>query len=144
MESEPYIYGMTEQVQQDQVTRAARRAALIDGIPVSALGVIALALGSSPNQSTAQKAWWIATTAVFTLAIAWAMLRAFRRADEYLRRIQLESMAIGFAAVLVGLQAATLLDAAGIIQLHQLAQLILLGGVAIWMTIADLRTRLNR
>jgi hypothetical protein len=143
MEGVPYIDCMTEQVHQDQVTRAARRAALIDGIPVSALGVVALALGSSPDQSTAQKAWWIATTAVFTLAIAWAMLRAFRRADEYLRRIQLESMAIGFAAVLVGLQAAILLDAAGIIQLHQVAQLIILGGVAIWMTIADLRTRLH-
>ncbi|AYN37747.1 hypothetical protein D9753_00655 [Streptomyces dangxiongensis] len=135
---------MVKQVQQDQVTRAARRAVLIDGIPVSTLGVIALALGSSPNPGTTQKAWWIATTAVFTLAIVWVLLRAFRRADEYLRRIQLESMAIAFAAVLVGLQVATLLDAAGIIQLHQLVQLILLGGVAIWMTIADLRTRLNR
>ncbi|MFG2881298.1 hypothetical protein ACGFYV_03060 [Streptomyces sp. NPDC048297] len=135
---------MTKQVQQDQVTRAARRAVLIDGIPVSALGVVALALGSNPDPSTAQKAWWIATTAVFTLAIARVLLRAFRRTDEYLRRIQLESMAIAFAAVLVGLQAATLLDAAGIIQLHQLAQVILLGGVAIWMTIADPRTRLNR
>ncbi|MFG2424855.1 hypothetical protein ACGFWD_38275 [Streptomyces sp. NPDC048448] len=135
---------MAEKVEQDQVTRAARRAVLIDGIPVSAFGVIALALGSSPDPSIAQKAWWIATTAVFTLAIAWVLLRAFRRADEYLRRIQLESMAIAFAAVLVGLQVATLLDAAGLIQLHQLAQVILLGGVAIWMTIADLRTRLNR
>ncbi|MGW1916560.1 hypothetical protein ACWCQS_39100 [Streptomyces sp. NPDC002076] len=135
---------MTKQVQQDQVTRAARRAVLIDGIPVSTLGVIALALGSNPNPSATQKVWWIATTAVFTLAIVWVLWRAFRRADEYLRRIQLESMAIAFAAVLVGLQVATLLDAAGIIQLHQLAELILLGGVAIWMTIADLRTRLNR
>ncbi|MEV7009863.1 hypothetical protein [Streptosporangium sp. NPDC051022] len=135
---------MAKQLQQDQVTRAARRAVLIDGIPVTTLGVIALALGSSPDQSTAQKVWWIATTTVFTLAIAWVLLRAFRRADEYLRRIQLESMAIAFAAVLVGLQVATLLDAAGIIQLHRLAQLILLGGMAIWLLIADLRTRFHR
>ncbi|MGV9248089.1 hypothetical protein [Streptomyces sp. NPDC003710] len=71
---------------------------------------------------------WIAATAVFTLAIVWVLWR----------------MAIAFATVLVGLQVATLLDAAGIIQLYQLAQLILLGGVATWMTIADLRTRLNR
>ncbi|UWZ34527.1 hypothetical protein Drose_25285 [Dactylosporangium roseum] len=135
---------MAKQVQQDQVTRAARRAVLIDGIPVSALGIVALTLGSSPDQSTAQKAWWIATTTVFTLAVAWVLLRAFRRADEYLRRIQLESMAIAFAAVLVALQVATLLDAAGIIRLHQLTQLILLGGVAIWLLIADLRTRFHR
>jgi hypothetical protein len=144
MERTPYVHRMAKQVEQDQVTRAARRAVLIDGIPVSTLGVIALALGSNPHQSTAQRAWWIATTIVFTLAIAWVLLRAFQRADEYLRRIQLESMAIAFGAVLVGLQVATLLDAAGVIQLRQLAQVILLGGVAVWMTIADLRTRLNR
>ncbi|WP_433258178.1 hypothetical protein ACQPYK_22675 [Streptosporangium sp. CA-135522] len=130
--------------QQDQVTRAARRAILIDGLPVATLGPVALALGSDPDQSAAQKAWWIAATAVFTLAVAWVLLRAFRRADEYLRKIQLESMAIAFAAVLVALQVATVLDAAGVIQLHQLTQLILLGGVAIWLVIADLRTRLHR
>ena len=144
MERTPYLHHMAKQGQQDQVTRAARRAVLIDGIPVSTLGVAALALGSTPDQSTAQTAWWIATTTVFALAVAWVLLRAFRRADEYLRRIQLESMAIAFAAVLVALQVATLLDAAGIIQLHQLAQLILLGGMAIWLTIADLRTRFHR
>src|SRR4051794_2736287 len=144
MERTLYLERMVKQVQQDQVTRAARRAVLIDGIPVSTLGLIALALGSNPDQSTAQKAWWIATTAVFSLAVAWVLLRAFRRADEYLRRIQLESMAVAFAAVLVGLQVATLLDAAGIIELHQVSQLILLGGVAIWLLIADLRPRLPR
>ena len=61
MESEPYLRRMAKQVQQDHVTRAARRAVLIDGTPVSALGVIALALGSNPDQSATQKAWWIAT-----------------------------------------------------------------------------------
>ncbi|MBV1854691.1 hypothetical protein [Catellatospora tritici] len=130
--------------QQDLVTRAARRAVLIDGLPVAVLGPVALALGSNPDQSAAQKAWWIAATTVFVLSVVWILVRAFRRADEYLRKVQLESMAIAFAAVLVALQVATVLDAARIIQLHQLTQLILLGGVAIWLTIADLRTRLRR
>jgi Kef-type K+ transport system membrane component KefB len=142
MEGTLYLRAMAKQ--QDQVTRAARRAVLIDGLPVATLGAVALALGSDPDQSAAQKAWWIAATAVFTLAVAWVLLRAFRRADEYLRKIQLESMAIAFAAVLVALQVAIVLDAAGVIQLHQLTQLILLGGVAIWLVIADLRTRLHR
>ena len=57
-----------KQAQQDQVTRAARRAVLIDGLPVSNLGVLALALGSNPDHSATQKAWWITTAAVFTLA----------------------------------------------------------------------------
>jgi uncharacterized protein YacL len=144
MEGFPYVRSMMEQAQQDQVTRAARRAVLIDGLPVATLGAVALALGSSPDQSATEKAWWIATAAVFTLAVAWVLLRAFRRADEYLRKIQLESMAIAFAAVLVGLQVATLLDSAGVIALHLLVQPILIGGVMIWLGIADLRTRLHR
>lgn len=142
MEGLLYLRAMVKQ--QDQVTRAARRAVLIDGLPVATLGPVALALGSDPDQSAVQKAWWIAATAVFALAVAWVLLRAFRRADEYLRKVQLESMAIAFAAVLVALQVATVLDAAGVIQLHQLTQLILIGGVAIWLVIADLRTRLHR
>jgi hypothetical protein len=130
--------------QEDQVTRAARRAALIDGIPVAALGPVALALGSDPDQSATQKAWWIAATAVFSLAVAWALVRAFRRADEFQRKIQLESMAVAFAAVLVALQVGTVLDAADVVPLHQLSQMILIGGVAVWLVIADLRTRLQR
>ena len=126
------------------MTRAARRAVLIDGLPVAVLGPVALALGSDPDQSASQKAWWIAVSAVFALTVVWVLLRAFRRADEYLRKIQLESMAIAFAAVLVALQVATVLEAAGIVQLHQLTQLIIIGGVAIWLVIADLRTRLHR
>jgi hypothetical protein len=143
MERPPYPCCMN-QARQDQVTHAARRAVLIDGLPVFVLGPVALALGSDPDQSAGQKAWWVAATAAFALAVAWALLRAFRRADEYLRKIQLESMAIAFAAVLVALQVATVLDAAGVIQLHQLTQLIVLGGVAIWLVSADLRTRLHR
>lgn len=135
---------MMKQAQQDQATRAARRAVLIDGLPVATLGPVALALGSDPDQTASRQAWWIAATAGFALAVAWVVLRAFRRADEYLRKIQLESMAIAFAAVLVALQVATVVDAAGVIQLHQLTQLILIGGVAIWLLIADLRTRLDR
>lgn len=135
---------MTNPAQHDQVTRAARRAILFDGLPVMALGAVALALGSDPDQSTGQKALWIAATAAFALAVAWVLLRAFRRADEYLRKVQLESMAVGFAAVLVGLQVATVLDSAEVIPLHQLAQLIVIGGLAIWLVTADLRTRFHR
>ncbi|WP_155385346.1 hypothetical protein [Catellatospora paridis] len=135
---------MTEPAQQNEVARAARRAVLIDGLPVVTLGWVALALGSSPEQSATQKAWWIAATGVFALAMAWAMLRAFWRADEYLRKIQLESMAIAFAVVLVALQVAAVLDSAGVIQVHQLTQLIIIGGMMIWHVTADLRTRFNR
>ncbi len=135
---------MLDDSRQDNVTRAARRAILIDGIPVSLLGMIALALGSSPDQTTTAKLWWAGVTGAFTLSIVWVLVRAFRRADEYQRKIQLESMAIAFAAVLVGLQTAVLLDATDVVGLRPLSEAIVLGGVGIWFVIADLRTRLHR
>ena len=141
MEGTPYFRFMRKQVEQDQATRAARQAGFIDGLPVVTLGAVALALGSSPDQSAGEKVWWVAATALFAVALAWVGLRAFRRADEYLRRIQLESMAIAFVAVLIGFAVATVLDSADVIELRQLTQPILIGGVAIWLVIADLRTR---
>src|SRR6185503_4363498 len=110
MEWTLYLRFMEKQAQGDQVARAARRAVLVDGLPVVVLGWVALALGSDPEQSAAQQAWWIAATCVFALAMAWVLVRAFRRADEYLRKIQLESMAVALAAVLVALQVAAVLD----------------------------------
>ncbi|MFC4066386.1 hypothetical protein [Actinoplanes subglobosus] len=135
---------MVREAQQDHSARAARRAVLVDGLPVVVLGWLALALGSDPDQTPAQKAWWIAATAVFALAMVWVLYRAFRRADEYLRKIQLESMAVAFAVVLVALQVAAVLDSAGIIEMRQVTQLIVIGGMAVWHVIADLRTRFNR
>ncbi|GIE77192.1 hypothetical protein Aph02nite_31420 [Actinoplanes philippinensis] len=134
---------MTEQVS-DGRARAARRVVLIDALPVVTLGWVALALGSNPEQTPAQRIWWVAATAVFALGMAWVLLRAFRRADEYLRKIQLESMAVALAAVLVALQVAAVLDAAGVVALHQVAQPIVIGGMAVWHVIADLRTRFTR
>jgi len=144
MEWTLYLRFMEKQAQGDQVARAARRAVLVDGLPVVVLGWVALALGSDPEQSAAQQAWWIAATCVFALAMAWVLVRAFRRADEYLRKIQLESMAVAFASVLVALQVAAVLDSAGVVELHQVTQPILIGGMAIWHVTADLRTRFNR
>ena len=135
---------MREIPRTDASTRAARRAAFVDGFPVVILGGIALALGSNPDQTGSQKAWWLAVTAVFALTVAWVLVRAFRRADEYLRRVQLESMAVAFAAVLVSLQLAMVLDAADVVGLRGLIPLILIGGLAVWLVIADLRTRLHR
>ncbi|MCK9926992.1 hypothetical protein MXD62_07390 [Frankia sp. Mgl5] len=135
---------MVDEARQDNVTRDARRAIMIDGIPVSLFGAVALALGSSPDQTTAEKGWWLGVTGAFTLAVVWVLVRAFRRADEYQRKIQLESMAIAFAAVLVGLQIAVLLDATDIVGLRPLSEAIVIGGVGIWFVIADLRTRLHR
>jgi hypothetical protein len=127
-----------------EIDRAARRAVFLDAIPVVILGAIALPLGSSGNPSGSREALWVATSVIFTLSVAWVLFRSFRRADEYQRKIQLESMAVAFAAVLVALQIAGVLDAAGIGDLRQFLQLIVIGGILTWLLAADLRTRFHR
>src|SRR4051794_23019021 len=94
--------------------RAARRALFIDGTPVAVLGLIALPLGSQPASTATAKALWIGVTTLFVVAVVVVVYRAIRRADEYQRKIQLESMAVAFGAVLVALQIAGLLAASGI------------------------------
>jgi cytochrome bd-type quinol oxidase subunit 2 len=134
----------TQDDEQSRLDRAARRAVLVEGLPVVALGAVALALGSAPADTGRGDAGWAAVSMAFVLAVAWVLVRAFRRADEYQRKIQLESMAVAFAAVLVALQGAMLLDAVGVGNLRQSAQLVVIGGVLLWLLVADLRTRLHR
>ena len=124
--------------------RAARRALLVEGTPVMVLGLGALALGSRPATTAADQALWLSFSAVFVLAVVVVVHRAIRRADEYQRKIQLESMAVAFGAVLVALQLAGLLAAAGVGDLRQSFQLIILGGILVWQGVADLRTRSAR
>ena len=53
-------------------------------------------------------------------------------------------MAVAFAAVLLALQVAMLFDAVGIGSLRLAVPLIGFGGILVWLTVADLRTRLHR
>jgi uncharacterized membrane protein len=124
--------------------RAARRALFIEGTPVVVLGLVALPLGSQPATTATGKALWISVSVLFVVAVVVVVYRAIRRGDEYQRKIQLESMAVGFGAVLVALQIAGLLAAAGIGELRQSFQLIIIGGIFVWQGVADLRTRLAR
>lgn len=121
--------------------RAARRAIALEGVPVVVIGMAALALGSRPATTGGGRALWLTVSILFVLAVALVLYRAFRRGDEYQRKIQLESMAVAFGAVLVALQVAGFLDAAGIGDLRQSFQLIIIGGILVWQVIADLRTR---
>lgn len=120
-----------------------RRAALKDAIPVMILGFVALALGSQPSSGTTEKLWF-GLAIGFVCAIAWIIWRAFRRADEYQQRIQLEGMAVGFAFVVIALQIASLLDAMGVGSLKVAQQLIIAGGVLTWLLVAAIRHRQTR
>jgi hypothetical protein len=116
----------------------------VEGTPTALLGLAALALGSQPATTATGRALWLSVTTLFVLAVVLVVYRAFRRGDEYQRKVQLESMAVGFGAVLVALQVAGLLAASGIGDLQQSFQLIVIGGILVWQGVADLRTRLAR
>jgi hypothetical protein len=121
--------------------RAARRALFIEGIPLVVLGLVALSLGSTPATTLTGRALWVSVTTLFVLAVVVVVYRAFRRGDEYQRKIQLESMAVAFGAVLVALQIAGLLAVSGVGDLGESFQLIIIGGILVWQGVADLRTR---
>jgi hypothetical protein len=124
--------------------RAARRALFIEGIPLFVLGLAVLMLGSQPATTSAgARAVWFSISVTFVLAVALVLYRAFRRADEYQRKIQLESMAVAFGVVLVALQVAGLLAASGVGDMRQSFQLIIVAGIVVWQGVADLRTRLG-
>jgi drug/metabolite transporter (DMT)-like permease len=143
MESLLYISIMTKTAD-DRLTSSARRASLVDGIPVITLGGLTLGIGADPDQSASITAVWVALSAAFTLSIVWVFYRAFRRADEYQRKIQLESMAVAFGAVMVGLSVVGLLDAIDVGELKAHVQMVFIGGVMLWLVLVDLRTRFHR
>jgi hypothetical protein len=137
-----YIHGMSRRsIEESDRDSAARRAVAIEGVPLVVAGTAALALGSRPATTGAGRAWWLAVSILFVLAVVLVVYRAFRRGDEYQRKIQLESMAVAFGAVLVALQVAGMLAASGIGDLRQSFQLIIIGGILLWQLVADLRTR---
>lgn len=144
MERSLYLRHMRRAAEDSHTDRAARRAMIIDGVPVFIVGSAALMLGSSADQTDGRQTIWFVITVVFILTVLWALVRSFRRADEYQRKIQLESMAVAFAAVLVSLQIAGLLAAVGVGDLRQSFQLIIIGGILTWQLVADLRTRFHR
>ena len=65
--------------------------------------------------------------------LVWAQLRSLRRADEYQRVLQLQAMAIGFAAVILLAMLGGLLDAAGIGNPAQSLQITFIAGVLTWI-----------
>jgi len=124
--------------------RDARRAVLVEGLPVAVLGGATLALGSDPARTDGVDWLWFGLSVLLVVSVAVVLVRNVRRGDEYQRKIQLESMAVAFAAVLLALQVAMLLDAVGVGSLRLSVPLIGFGGILVWLTAADLRTRLHR
>jgi hypothetical protein len=84
---------------------------------------------------------WSFAPLVPFLWLMWTQVRALRRADEYQRRVQLEALAIGFAAMVILSLVAGLLDGAGMGNPRQSLQVINVGGLLIWVAALGVLSR---
>jgi hypothetical protein len=83
---------------------------------------------------------WSLSPIVAAVWLAWAQWRSLRRADELQRMVQLEALAVGFAAMLLLALAGGLLDAAGIGDSPQSLQVTFIAGVLAWTAALAVRT----
>jgi hypothetical protein len=76
---------------------------------------------------------WSLLPLIPALWLVWAQLRSLRRADEFQRVVQLEAMAIGFAAVILLSLVGGLLDAAHLGDPRQSLQVTFIAGIVVWV-----------
>ena len=72
--------------------------------------------------------------------LVWAQLRSLKRADEFQRIIQLESLSIGFGVAIMLALLGGLLDAAGIGDPRQSLQVTFIVGVLAWIGALAVKT----
>gem|GEM_PF-26689 len=109
------------------------RAAVRDVVPAMVTLLVvqgSLILLDPHGEMTVWYLLWSFSPLAPALWLGWAQLRSLRRADEYQRVIQLESMAIGFGAVILLSLTGGLLDAARIGDPRTSLQVTFTGGVA--------------
>jgi hypothetical protein len=93
--------------------RAGRRAMALPMAGFFAATISAFALAPNGGTSTWSVILWLSPI-VFVLWCVLAGIKSFRRADEYQQRMQLEAMAVGFAAVMITTTVFLLLESAPI------------------------------
>jgi hypothetical protein len=146
MTSSLYVFSMTRQGARERKSSsdvARDHAAVRDVVPaLVALLVLqgSLILLNPRGDVTVGYLLWAFSPLAPALWLVWAQYRGLRRADEYQRAVQLESMAIGFGAVILLSLTGGLLDAAGIGDPRTSLQVTFTGGVLIWVSALMIRT----
>lgn len=123
---------------------ARDRAALRDAVPAMIATMVlqgSLILSDPHGPVTLWYLVWSFSPLLPLLWLMWGQLRSLRRADEYLRTIQLEAMAIGFGTVILLSQAGGLLDGARMGDPRQSLQVTFMGGVLAWAGALVIKTR---
>lgn len=124
-----------------------QRALLRDTVPAVVLLVVvqgSLLLLDPDGGASAWNLVWSLLPLVPVVWLVWAQIRSLRRADEYQRIVQLESMAIGFGVVVVLALTGGLLDAAGIGDPRQSLQVTFIAGILAWILSLAIKTGRTR
>jgi hypothetical protein len=127
--------------------RRRDRAALRDVLP--AVVLLCVTQGSlialdPDGRSNAWNVMWSVLPVFPALWLVWAQVRRVRRADEFQRIIELESMATAFGAALIALLVGGLLDAGGIGTARQSLQVAFIGSILVWLATLAIKTRAAR
>ncbi len=126
---------------------ARNRAAGRDLVPPLALLVLtqgSLILLDPKHNATFWSVAWSLSPIIALLWMAVAQVRILKRADEYQRIVQLESLAIGFGATILLAAAGGVLDAARIGNTRQSLQIVFIGGVIAWTMALAVKTSRTR
>lgn len=141
---------MPNRAQHERMSRSdveRQRAGFRDAVPaVLALVVVqgSLVLLDPADGASGWNLVWSLLPLIPVGWLIWAQLRSLRRADEFQRMLQLEAMAIGFAAFAVLSLTGGLLDAAGVGNARQSLQITFIGGILTWLCALFLNGRRNR
>lgn len=135
-ESDLYVQRMRNSEQStSRQDREQARATLRDSVAPGVLLVAASAIGTAaPGQGlTPGNLLWAGLTLAAVALLVRSEVRGLRRADEYQRRLQLEALAVGFAAVLVLLVIGGVVVGTGLGEARPWLTVAMVGGVLAWL-----------
>lgn len=147
MTSHLYALSMTQNTAHERKSSsdvARDLAALRDAVPALITTMVlqgSLVIADPQGPKTAWYLVWSFSPLLPFLWLMWGQLRSLRRADEYLRTIQLEALAIGFGTVVLLSFAGGLLDGAGMGDPSQSLQVTFIGGVIAWAVALIIKSR---
>lgn len=125
----------------ESISETSRIKTLSKNVGISmVLLFIALLAGSgatsSPNEalSSGDIAWGVISVIAFA-SLLWALYTTYRQADERLKIVHLKATSLAFMAVIFCLVSAQILHALDVVYLNLSVQVIVVGGILLWMSL---------
>lgn len=131
----------TSEKQSESISEMKRqRTASRNAIVVMTLLFVALLTGSGATSSptgelsTGDMVWGGLSIIAFA-SLLWSLYISYRQADERQRLIQLKATSLTFVAIIFSMVAAQILHALAIVKLDVTIQIVVIGGIVLWMTL---------